>query len=129
MGGDVGHRRSDDLPFDFATFLSADFVFVKSLAKDLAKARILFHVLSRPDSDLQYPLKLLGRKVPAVGITETMGWKVVVDGVFATCAVSVNVVGIPLCALHTTSANVTAAIGLVKNECTICSAESLPSIT
>jgi hypothetical protein len=47
-------------PSNFLTFPPADFVLVKSLAKICAQGGILFHMLARPDTNLEHPLKFFG---------------------------------------------------------------------
>jgi hypothetical protein len=101
------------------TLISADFVFVKPLAKVFAEGGILFHMLARPDADLHHPLELFGGEVPAIGVTETVGRQVVVNGMFAAGAVGEYVVGRPFGSLNSASADVASACGFL--ECDIAS--------
>lgn len=85
---------------------------LKHVATDLGF--FIFHARTRPDPDLQNPLKFFRRVVPAVVVTEAVSWEIVLGRVGSAAAVREDVIGLPG-DFNLAAANVAAVRGLAQN--------------
>jgi len=108
-----------------ASPLSAAFLLHKTCGNFLADSCLLFDLVFRPNTELQNVLKFFGKVMPAVVVAQFMGRQIVLFRMFATPAISLDMISVPPRS-NFTPADVTPAISLSKYSRTLICRQSFP---